>query len=100
MSCAGCVLASLLQSQNNRSWPILLTGADGGSLFEVPFAALATIDSKAQKGSFCLVGGFVAVEDGPESFVIIGAIWTAQTSSFSYWPCCGIIPDVFSLHSY
>lgn len=67
--------AALPQSQNNRSWPILLTGAGGGSVLQVLFAVQATTDRKAQKGSFCFVGGFFVVEDWPESFVIIGAIW-------------------------
>ena len=44
-------------------------------MFKVPFAVLATIDRKAQKESFCLVGFVVVVENWPESFVIIGAIW-------------------------
>lgn len=68
--------ARLRPSQNNASWPVSLMDADGGSMFKVPFAILATIDRKAQKESFWLVGGFfVVVENWPESFVIIGAIW-------------------------
>lgn len=38
---------------------------------------------------------FSVVENWPKSFVIIGAIWVVWKSSLGYWPCWGIIPDVF-----
>lgn len=44
---------------------------------------------------FVWLGVFVVVEDWPESFVVIGAIWIVWKSSLGYWPCWGIIPDVF-----
>lgn len=86
--------ASLLQSQNNRSWPILLTGADGGSMFEVPFAVLATIDRKAQKESFLFGWGFCCWKLAWK----LCYYWyylDSRKSSLSYWPCWGTIPDVF-----
>lgn len=96
LSCVGMSRALLSPSEPEQ---LVLAhsaaGAAGDSMFKVPFAVLAAVDCKAQKGFFCLVGFFVVVEDWPESFVIIGAIWIVWKSSLSYWPCWGIIPDVF-----
>lgn len=62
-------------------------------MFEVPFAVLATIDRKAQKESFCLVGVFV-VEKWPESFVIIGTIWIVERAASVTGPA-GVLFQMF-----